>query len=105
MAFGGTVNRGDRTDPRRFRRVSPLGPNPEGQAKLIGSRTSYQKIYYGNYKPQVALLEETFLGETRNPDMTPVPRLTDRAVQLYLRDRTVTAFEVLGEEDFKDEDF
>ncbi len=34
----------------------------------------------------------------QNPDMTPVPRLADRTVRLYLPGRTVTASEIIGDE-------
>ncbi len=97
MAFGGKINRGARIDTRRHRRIDPFGPYPKEQAKLIGSRTSYQKIDYG--KSRAALLMEALAGEVRSPDMTPVPRLSGaKLVPLYLPNRTILAPAVLGDE-------
>ena len=83
-----------RTDTRRYRKVNPLGPNPEEQAKVIGSKTSYQRFDYNGPQSRARLREAL-----DDPDMTPIPRRDDTTVRLYLRGRTVTVPEVIGDEE------
>ncbi len=97
MAFGGTVNRGCRTDTRRFRRVDSLGPNPEEQTKLLGERNFQSWYDYG--QSQHAFHERIAHKEMQNSDMTPAPRrMADRTVRLYLLGRTIIVVEVFSDE-------
>ena len=79
-----------RPDTRRFRRINSLGPNPNEQAKLIGSRTSYEGGLDFS-KPRAVLLKKAFVDDARNLDMTLIPRRAERMIRLYLRGRTVIA--------------
>ena len=98
MAFGGTVNRGCRTDTRRFRRVNPLGPNPEEQAKLLGEGNFWS--WYDDYDQSRHVFHDRIIHrEMQNPDMTPAPRYTtDRTIRLYLIGRTIIVSEIFGDE-------
>ncbi|MDO8676915.1 MAG: hypothetical protein Q7K16_04720 [Candidatus Azambacteria bacterium] len=90
-----------RIDTRRFRRINPLGPNPDHQAKLLGSRTSYMKVFCGNFKSRAELLMEA-VGDTEDSDMTPIPRRDGDIsakrkgrFRLYPRGCMVTAEEIV----------
>ncbi len=87
-----------RTDTRRYRKVNPLGPNPEEQAKLLGE-CSFWKWHDGYNQSLHALHERIAQKEMKNPDMTSVPRRIDRTVRLYLLGCTVTVSEILGDEE------
>ena len=88
---------GYRLDTRRYRRVNPLGPNPEEQAKLLGERNlQSQDDDSSQYRP---FHERIARKEMGNPDMTPVPRrIAGRLIRLYLPGKTIIVPEVLGDE-------
>lgn len=82
------TKRGNPTDARRVRRVDPNGPQPEEQAKLLGSKAPRGRFDYG-IVPRSRLREKELEAEAADPDMTPLPRLTGRVVRIYLPGKTI----------------